>query len=644
MADFFLDVSAVGNEYQAYTDTPTTWAVPQDGNGRAGPGHSAAVAIATIDVAGCTASGTGTIGVLGVTVSSTLNASGAALATAIATAINASTTATAAGVCLALLPLNRLVFARVNPGVNTQVQIMLRIAGVDWNGLTPTQANISPAATIGAFAGGANGPFGYWWNTSTVFGKTFSASQNTTPTWGIAYNASGGTLNPTISDPIIVRTRRAGVDLAPPKWSLTSGFVHNWRSRTFVFDNGTTWAGDNGQFTLGTYTTTAGEQCFYVVTAPSRWIARSKYNLRITHGNTNPVGELGIYENGERVGWEVVNVLFDESVETPTATSMAFSNRTNRVVRLVQGCRFKLRGSRFLAGSTDSALSFLVRYFDCDFDFYIAGPTPSGLFRSGNGLAQGEDTLLEFSHCRFTFASGGPITQLMPAGLTLGSAFRLLVTDCTGIRPDTLPGTPGDFSGHRAMVFVGCADAATGAAARSSISDTGHVQRSWFDNGTYPYLASTVPTGAGFSIRAVIKAGRESAVAFEIARLLTMYRAADAARVITAELAVPNGVTFNTTQIYGLITATGSDNAIFQVSTQGDYATTVTGSAVALASSAASWTSAAGYTAVKISFDTASISKQIKANTEVVMRLMYRGNTPGGVDRTIHVSPELVFA
>jgi hypothetical protein len=344
---------------------------------------------------------------------------------------------------------------------------MLRIAGVDWNGMAPTQANISPAATIGAFAGGANGPFGYWWNTSTVFGRTFSVSANTTPTWGVAYNAPAGTLNPTISDPIIVRTRRAGADLAPPKWSLTSGFTHNWLSRTFVFDNGTTWPGDNGQFTLGTFTTTAGEQCWHNIAAPSRWIARSKYNLRITHGNTNPVGAVNFGESGGGVGFEIVNVLFDESVEAPSATTMSLLNRQNRAIRLVQGCRFKLRAGRHLAGSTDGALSFLIRYIDCDFDFYIAGPTPSDLFRAGNWVSQGEDALLEFSHCRFTFASGGPITQLLPGNLGLGSAFRLLVTDCTGIRPDTLPGSPGDFSGHRAMVFVGCADAATGASPRN---------------------------------------------------------------------------------------------------------------------------------------------------------------------------------
>ena len=146
MADFYCDVSAVGNEYQAYTDVPTTWAVPQDGNGEAGPGHAAAVAIATIDVAGCTGT-SASVGVMGVSLTG-LNATGAALATAIAAAINASTTAVSATYSALLLPLNKLVYARVNPGLSTQVQIMLRIAGANWVGFTPTQASIAPAATI----------------------------------------------------------------------------------------------------------------------------------------------------------------------------------------------------------------------------------------------------------------------------------------------------------------------------------------------------------------------------------------------------------------------------------------------------------------------------------------------------------------
>ena len=85
MADFYCDISAIGNEYQAYADTPTTWGVPQDGNGKAGPGHSAAVAIATIDCTSAAGDGAQTLSILGVSVSNTSTGSGATLAASLVT-------------------------------------------------------------------------------------------------------------------------------------------------------------------------------------------------------------------------------------------------------------------------------------------------------------------------------------------------------------------------------------------------------------------------------------------------------------------------------------------------------------------------------------------------------------------------------
>ena len=153
MAEFYCDLSAIGAEYDPYADTPTTWAKPQDGNGKAGPGHSAAVAIGTIDCASASASGAGVLAVLGVTVSSTLTGSGATLAANIVAAINAATGATGSSYSALLLPLNRLVFARQMPGTPTLVQIMLRIAGADWNGFNHTTAGTWGATPVMGSAG-----------------------------------------------------------------------------------------------------------------------------------------------------------------------------------------------------------------------------------------------------------------------------------------------------------------------------------------------------------------------------------------------------------------------------------------------------------------------------------------------------------
>lgn len=256
MGDFYLDVSAIGNEYQAYADTPATWGVPQDGNGKAGPGHAAAVAIGTIDCASASCSGAGQLGVLGATVSSTLTGSGATLATNIAAAINASTTPVIATYSAALLPINRLVFARIHPTINTTVQIMLRIAGADWNGMTHTTAGTwGTTPTMGAFAGGADGPFAYLYNVSTVFGKSAGMSGTSYPQYGLLLNAAPGVTNPGTTDVVNLRTMRDGVSLTAGDW-VTSGTLSGaWASRKYLADDGTLWSSDDGVLTISLHCT-----------------------------------------------------------------------------------------------------------------------------------------------------------------------------------------------------------------------------------------------------------------------------------------------------------------------------------------------------------------------------------------------------
>jgi len=232
MAEFYCDISAIGAEYEAYSDTPTTWAKPQDGNGRAGPGHAAAVAIGTINCAAASASGAGTLAILGVTVSSTLTGAGATLAANIVTAINAASGAAGSTYSALLLPLNRLVFARQQPGTATMVQIMLRIAGSDWNGFTHTTAGTwATTPTMGAFAGGADGPFAYLYNTTTVFGRAAGTTGTAGPGYGLFFVATGSVGDPGVNDVVHVRTRRSGSNLTAATWSTNGAASATWKAR-----------------------------------------------------------------------------------------------------------------------------------------------------------------------------------------------------------------------------------------------------------------------------------------------------------------------------------------------------------------------------------------------------------------------------
>lgn len=638
MAEFYLDVSALGNEYSVYNDVPT-WGTPQDGNGKAGPGHSAAVAIATIDVAGCTATG-GSVGVMGVTLSG-LNSSGATLATDIAAAINASATATGSTYSALLLPLNKLVYARVNPGLSTQVQIMCRIAGVDWNGMAPTQAGIAPAATIGAFAGGADGPFAYWWHTATVFGKTHPA---TTPGYGLLVRAPGSVTNPGVNDPIHVRTKRSGVNLDAGQFATTDGSQMNFTtaSRTFVFDNGTIWAGDDGVFLASTLCDNrfAWPPAWMYVGNGSRWIARKKWGLKWTHNGNAGEGKLLFIDQGGHIHtWETENIWI-EAGSTTGDIFMAATYYQNK--RLHKGSRFDFRVARTIAGNNSYGYGWTTRYYDCDINYIAAGPTPSGIVDLAGNAYDNADALLELIDTRFSFVSGGPITQLF-SGTAFNSAFRCVVENCVGLRPEVMPGSGSDINVNRNLVFSGCRDSVSGSSGRSFVADSGLAFTSFIDNDTYPYLDAQTPTGSYWSVRTVLKAGRIDQTMTPIMRLSTLYRGVDAAKVISCEILVPSGVTFNKSRLEMMLTFVDSTGVVQHVTTAESMIKAILGAATAVDASAASWSRASGYDAKKLSFDTASISKLVKSGTEIQARVVYRGDTPGGVDRVIYVHPELVL-
>ena len=296
MTDFYCDISAVGNEYQVYNDVPTTWGVPQDGNGKAGPGHSAAVAIAVIDCTSAVGDGAQTLSILGVTVSNASAASGATLAASLVTSINGTATATTATYCQALLPLNKLIYARQKPDELAKIQVMMRIAGVDWNGMAPTHAGFTTGPTITAFAGGADGPFGYMTNSTTIFGKTYG-------NYGLMFQLSPGPTEPSVTTDIIhVRTQRSSVNLG---YSLTisASLYFTWKNRIYLFDNGTVWSGDNGKLTA-TITVSGGYtvELFVAASGYVGLFSSGLYNFEVLAACTNSGGAFALLSAGGDYG------------------------------------------------------------------------------------------------------------------------------------------------------------------------------------------------------------------------------------------------------------------------------------------------------------------------------------------------------
>lgn len=565
MANFYLDVSAIGNEYQAYsaTNTPTTWGVPEDGNGKAGPGHSAAVSIGTIDCASASCSGAGQLLVLGITVSSTLTGSGSTLATNIAAAINGSGTAVTSTYSALLLPINRLVYARVHPTINTTVQIMLRIAGADWNGMTHTTAGTwGTVPTMGAFAGGADGPFAYYVATSAVFGKAIAA-------YGLRVAKPAGVTDPNASaDWIYTRCKRSGAALSCNLTITANTSLTVPTSRGFLYDSdGSTWSGDSGMFTLSvtsssTYTLTVTTPDVTGVTM--RDFAKTKNGFRFlyTQAGSGAATWTSLSQGANKTSAILQNVLFEES----SSTSIIYLGNTGSgyVTSTFTNCDFLLKSSHYLAITAYYALILKV----------IGGTiTYSGVSADVPYLvAVGEFKIYnDVTFSGVTVTTGGPVYQVASgvqsfAALSLpgpSQTFRFI--ECSGIRatsfsfPQTNGSAPkiglwssADPDREFRYEYQGC----TGG---TFITD-------WISDGTYPGLRTQLSSGVYQSIRVMWLTSITQYKSVIALTLSAFSQSTAAAKTVTVEfLATTNIATQG--DVGMIVSYTSTDGTVYQETT-----------------------------------------------------------------------------
>lgn len=628
MTDFYCDISALGNEYQAYTDTPTTWAVPQDGNGKAGPGHAAAVAIATIDVAGCVASGTGTIGVLGVTVSSTLNATGAALATAIATAVNASATAVSATYSSLLLPLNKLVYARVNPGLSTQVQIMLRIAGTDWVGFSPTQANISAAATIGNFAGGSDGPFAYLVNSTVVFGKAVFV-------YGCWTSLSPGVTDVLGTDITHVRTQRGGVNLTYEHAS--ANLVGTFKPRTFLYDDGTLWGGTNCRLSFTLKNTTASSQTTAIYNP----------NNGVVNHVSRGIGNFEVIAGG---------------LGSATGITSFFRQSANGSTSFIR-CRYIE-----LSGNVNSGFTLLMdganttTRFDAT-DSYVQFNTASKVIISATYVTAPFKIKLNGLMVEVLAASGAIDPIINISGASAAGSLEWIggeIRDGNGVYKCVNPLMVGASALYVDVLLdgvVGVTDPSAGfTPALNSIArfvwnspegpnkgfrfETATFVTDWKGDGTFPHCGAKNLQGIDWAHRVTWPSSALINFSATPVRLGYFYRSAAAVRTVACELYVPNDTTFYEDEFEFAIAYMDSTDVWRNESVAGVRALQLAASRTAIAASTATWTAngVALHSAKKLAITTAY---PVKQNTEIIGRLSLA--TPRSPAVTIYVSPELVL-
>jgi hypothetical protein len=629
---YYADISAVGNEYQAYADTPTSWGVPQDGNGKAASAASAAVPLAEVTFAAIPT--TGAISVMGVTVTLTgvLSAANtAAAATALAASINATVTATGAAVCQLLLPLNRFVYARVKPGGGANdsiVQIMCRMAGSDlnYNAGANTSARVTNTFNNSAmsspvdFAGGVDGPWGYLYNTASAFGKAALA-------YGIWFNATPTPTTPPATDLIHVRTRRSGSDLSV-SYTSTANFTISWQFRSYLYDNGTVWSGDNGKLTATFKMSGGGSNVFGTIQAGAGTVAHmgaayGKFQLEGsvigTSGATSAMKLFSISATNAKVVAKDC-VIEETSDYLSTAAGLTVCDESANIGTFtidLSGSLIRFRGTaKKVLNSTGSTVG-------------ATGPYSARLVMNGAQVAVISATGAISPFIAMTGSGaylflewiGGAVydtnnTYTCATPISSSSKFMdVLLDSVSGITNPSVGFTP-DINTRHQMVWY----QAQGST-RGYRYERPQYSIDWTNNGTFPYAAPSADMdGTAWSVRVAWNSAPSVTISVTPLKITRRYRGTTGSKTIALEMYVPDSTAFYLDEMELEIVYVDASDVLRIERVGGSRQTQLAGTRTALSSSSKSWTASglAAHSAKKLSITTA---QSIKSGTEYNLRL-----------------------
>lgn len=655
MADFYLDTSAIGNGYQAYTDTPTTWGTPQDGNGKGATSSGATVPACEVTFAAVPT--TGAITVYGVTVTLTgvlSAASTSAAATALASSINATTTACGTGVSALQLPLNRFVYARVKSGSPSTVEIMCRFCGTDLNFSGNASARVANTFNNSAmtspvdFTGGTDGPWAYLYNTigqGTVFGKTHA-------TYGLMMAASPTPSNPGTSDVVWVRTRRSGVNITLTDNAINLGLIWYYLyQRVIVFDDGTKWSGDGGTFTLDQRFGNPNNMGVFIMPGTSgitvKLIGAKSDRTSFTWKMTSDVTSTS------------VQIFFGGGQQFISGFTFSFEN-----AKLVHSYGLVSQTFGLILGYQYSGSTYDFNFRNCLFDWRMSSLGIKLLDMSGSGAGQSQYVM---TGCEFSIRSLTSNYSLNALGANSLSAInvrmditnnRFYDADGGGFKATTFFGAGSNSIGFADINIVdneGIEDASPGFAwgsdkrqscsfikpdlARSHRYTNGLFTADWdaLASPAFPTRNSLGPHGVAYSERISTTTNSSFNRPVQVFRSSKKYTAADAAKTITLELVTKDSDAWKKGEVYIDVRYINPSGQVVQESTkEGDWLKH-SGSAAALAAGSGGWTGMpAGHSSTKLALTT---GQSIKQNTEVVVTLTYQRS----VATAFYVEPEFAI-
>lgn len=635
----------------ASTDKP----LPQDGDGLAGPSHSAAVAIGELQITVLPAD-TNTLAIAGCTLTAkttaaaknqwTIGASIATCCTNLVALINTYGTGTAqcdvatpSTVCALLLALPYFVYARVKPGTTDTVQIATRIAGVSCNHATNanmllTHSGWATPPTFTQFAGGASGPFAYIATGDTVFGRSFF-------TYGIWFAAPSSVVAAGASDVTHVRTKRSGSNLtATCTFSNSNAQTPEWRNTSFLYDDGTIWndgSSSQGQLTFHLRSTHGSAQ--FTSFRVSAWYAvvhqaRSQYGLRILCyiATATSFSSLSFYNVSASGAF--INCLIERDASgalcsicfAETAGGGTVSSTAN-----LTGSKCKQIGTTGFAVLANTSTANIVVTLD---GFVSEVVSATGIISSVVYVAQANQS----GGIRWVggkiYDTNGVYKCANPVSVsTTAVALSVIVDSVDGVSSQSasLPASRQNLS---SLIFN-----SPEGSNKAYLVTNGQYTVDWKDDGTFPYC------GTAADLRGVNWAHRITWTniplpTFCVAPITLRYfhRSAAAVRTITCELYTPDATTFYKSELTLLVSYIDNTGGRRTEETLGNIPEMYSGTNAVLDSSSTTWT-ANGVTGFSAEMLELTTDYSVKQDSEITAILTLKA--PRSPTIVFYVSPEL---
>ncbi|MDD2657954.1 MAG: hypothetical protein PHD04_04905, partial [Candidatus Pacebacteria bacterium] len=515
---------------------------------------------------------------------------------------------------------------RIDPANAAIVQIAHRIAGVDWNGMVCTTAGTwGTAPTMGAFAGGADGPFGYLSpQSATLFGKASSL-------YGFLFHKTPSPIEPTGTEFTQVRTSRAGVDLSELLISTGSNITVSATAafRNVIFDNGDVWAGEDGVYTWNLESTAALVYEFKVNFGPFSAYSKTKNNFVINYKPLSTIGNGNLYIGTRQYDGHASfkGTKFNEDIAgTATKGFMLASTQSSSPQLTFSDCWFVFNRPRLLAHST-AGNYFLVFYIGCKFTaramtglwsvLSLTG-TSSGYASSQFGIIGGE------------FDSANAYQAVVSSGMTLSGAVSMTVV------LDRVKNLLYSSAGLPASTFDLFEFSYTGVTDDYGFRYENNLIVLDFDPAiAQPYLLSTLPSGEYWSQRLMLKAGAyRNNHPRQVYKSTTKYRGSVPASVVGLKLLAAADTLLTDHMLSLMVTYQATDDYFYS-----EVAHAHSSDAVAMTPSDDVWTGQGSLVSYRIPTTT---SHPIKPDAVVHCSLMFSGTV--GTTLTLIIDPEPYFS